>query len=57
MYIDGVILFSLTVIALIFGMMGYIGVYAYRHIKKDIADAKASKKNTDKSSNKLNGLA
>ncbi len=35
MYIDGVILFSLLMIALILVMMGYIGVYSYRHIKMD----------------------
>jgi len=40
MYIDGVILFSLATIALILWMMGYIGLYAYRHIKKDIAEHK-----------------
>ncbi len=37
MYIDGVILFSLLMIALILVMMGYIGWYFYRHIKLDSA--------------------
>jgi len=40
MYIDGVILFSLATIALILWMMAYIGFYAYRHIKHDIAEHK-----------------
>ncbi len=39
MYIDGVILFSLLMIALILVMMGYIGWYFYRHIKIDSAKA------------------
>lgn len=54
MYIDGVILFSLAVIALILWMMGYIGLYAYRHIKKDIADHSKKKNNTLE---KTSGLA
>lgn len=36
MYIDGVILFSLLMIALILVMMGYLGVYFYRHIRMDV---------------------
>ncbi len=35
MYIDGVILFSLLMIALILVMMVYVGIYAYKHIKLD----------------------
>ena len=54
MYIDSVILFSLAVIALILWMMGYIGLYAYRHIKKDIAE---NAKRTKKLSERANGLA
>lgn len=39
MYIDGVILFSLLMIALILWMMGYVGLYAYRHIREDTRKA------------------
>jgi flagellar basal body-associated protein FliL len=35
MYIDGVILFSLLMIALILWMMAYVGIYFFRHIKQD----------------------
>lgn len=35
MYIDGVILFSLFTIVLIMAMMGYVGLYCYRHIKME----------------------
>ena len=37
MYIDGVILFSLVIIGLILWMMGYVGLYFFRHIKTDAA--------------------
>lgn len=37
MYIDGVIVFSLLMIALILVMMAYIGIYFYRHIQRDTA--------------------
>jgi cbb3-type cytochrome oxidase subunit 3 len=35
MYIDGVVLFSLLMIAMIIVMMGYVAWYFYNHIKQD----------------------
>ncbi len=40
MYIDGVIIFSLVVVALIFVMMFYIARYAKKHIRIDTEKAK-----------------
>ena len=45
MYIDGVILFSLLMIALILVMMAYIGVYFFKHIKQDAKAADNKTKN------------
>ena len=39
MYIDGVIVFSLFILALVIAMMVYIGQYAKRHIDHDIQQA------------------
>ncbi len=44
MYIDGVIIFSLVVIALILVMMWYIYRYAQKHIAIDIKKADKEKK-------------
>jgi hypothetical protein len=52
MYIDGVILFSLLMIALILWMMGYIGLYFYRHIKADTEKELQRCKNCDGCNNK-----
>ncbi len=42
MYIDGVIIFSLIVVALIIYMMIYIGQYAKKHIDMDEKNAQAT---------------
>ncbi|MGH1485483.1 MAG: DUF3149 domain-containing protein [Cellvibrionaceae bacterium] len=47
MYIDGVILFSLLMIALIIWMMAYVGLYCYRHIKLDTEKELKQCKNCD----------
>ncbi len=39
MYIDTVVASGLIIVALICVMAAYIGVFAYKHIKQDIADA------------------
>lgn len=49
MYIDGVILFSLLMIFLILVMMGYIGIYFFRHIKIDAKKAEEGRKQSAKS--------
>jgi len=38
MYIDTVVASGLVIVALICVMAAYIGVFAYKHIKQDIAD-------------------
>jgi flagellar basal body-associated protein FliL len=48
MYIDGVILFSLLMIALIIWMMAYVGIYFFRHIKQDSEKAKKKIDNHDR---------
>jgi len=39
MYIDTVVASGLVIVALVCLMAGYIGVFAYKHIKQDIANA------------------
>jgi len=39
MYIDTVVASGLVIVALICVMAAYIGVFAYKHIKQDIANA------------------
>ena len=37
MYIDGVVLLSLLIIGLTCVVVGYVGVFAYKHIKSESA--------------------
>lgn len=37
MYVDDSVVFGLVVVAVTLVFMGYWGVFAYRHIKEDIA--------------------
>ncbi len=46
MYIDTVVASGLVIVALVCVMAAYIGVFAYKHIKQDIADS--DKKNAQK---------
>ena len=46
MYIDTEVASGLVIVALVCIMAIYIGVFAYKHIKQDIADAE--KQNTQK---------
>lgn len=39
MYIDTVVASGLIIVALVCVMATYIGIFAYKHIKQDIADA------------------
>jgi len=39
MYIDTVVASGLIIVALICVMAAYIGVFAYKHIKQDIAES------------------
>lgn len=44
MYIDGVIIFSLVVVALIIAMMVYLYRYARKHIDMDVRAAESAEK-------------
>ncbi len=44
MYIDEIVVLSLVIVALTCVMLGYVGVFAYKHIKNDIAKADAQAK-------------
>ena len=46
MYIDTVVASGLIIVALVCVMAAYIGVFAYKHIQQDSADAE--KDNTQK---------
>jgi hypothetical protein len=37
MYIDGVVLLSLLIVVLTCVVIGYVGVFAYKHIKSESA--------------------
>ncbi|WP_191968630.1 hypothetical protein [Cellvibrio sp. KY-GH-1] len=37
MYLDFVVVLGLIIVALTCAMISYVGVYAYKHIKADIA--------------------
>lgn len=39
MYIDTVVMSGLIIVALVCVMAAYIGVFAYKHIKQDVAAA------------------
>ncbi len=39
MYVDGVIVFGLVIVVLTCAVVGYVGRYAYRHIKQDTEEA------------------
>ena len=39
MYLDGVVVFGLVIIALTCIIVGYIARYAYKHIQQDAANA------------------
>lgn len=39
MYIDSVVASGLIIVALVCVMATYIGVFAYKHIKQDIAES------------------
>lgn len=39
MYIDSVVASGLIIVALVCVMAAYIGVFAYKHIKQDIAES------------------
>ena len=41
MYMDTVVVSGLVIVALVCVMAGYIGMFAYKHIKHDIAEAEA----------------
>jgi hypothetical protein len=51
MYIDTVVVSGLVIVALVCVMAAYIGVFAYKHIKQDLASAKknelVNRKNTE----------
>ncbi len=39
MYVDEIVILSLVIVVLTCVMLGYVGVFAYKHIKDDIAKA------------------
>ena len=39
MYMDGVVAYSLVIVVLTCVIVGYLGRFAYKHIKQDIAQA------------------
>jgi hypothetical protein len=43
MYIDTVVASGLVIVALVCVMAVYIGVFAYKHIKQDIANSEGNK--------------
>ena len=43
MYIDTVVASGLVIVALVCVMAAYIGIFAYKHIKQDIANSENSK--------------
>jgi hypothetical protein len=44
MYLDSVVIAGLIIVVLVCVMAAYIGVFAYKHIKLDIAASEASEK-------------
>lgn len=42
MYIDAYVLSGVAIVVLACVMMGYVGVYAHRHIKEDMEKSKKS---------------
>lgn len=42
MYLDNIVILSLVIVTLTCVMIGYLGVYAYKHIKAEIAIEAAS---------------
>lgn len=40
MYFDDAVIAGLIIIALTCGMLGYVGRFAYRHFKEDVANNK-----------------
>lgn len=43
MYIDTVVASGLVIVALVCVMAAYIGIFAYKHIKQDIANSEKNK--------------
>lgn len=48
MYLDGVVILSLVIVTLTCAMIIYVGVYAYKHIKAEIALEAGSLENNGK---------
>lgn len=48
MYIDTVVASGLVIVVLVCVMATYIGIFAYKHIKQDIADAEQEIANAKK---------
>jgi len=44
MYLDGIVIFGLVIVVLTCAIVIYVSVYAYKHIKADVAQADARKK-------------
>ncbi len=42
MYLDTVVVSGLVIVALVCVMATYIGIFAYKHIKQDIAESEKS---------------
>jgi hypothetical protein len=44
MYLDGIVIFGIVIVLLTCAMITYVGIYAYQHIKADVAEADTHKK-------------
>lgn len=48
MYLDSIVVLGLVIVALTCAMLGYVGFFAYKHIKADIAANPANDELTSK---------